>query len=79
VGSPFTPIPPPPAYLLLLCPQAPAARPVVIVISGPSGVGKDAVLTRLKEEREDLYFVVTATSRCGGDRRKGEKGGKLEL
>ncbi len=37
---------------------------MVIVISGPSGVGKDAVLTRLKEQREDLYFVVTATSRC---------------
>jgi guanylate kinase len=36
---------------------------VVVVISGPSGVGKDSVVHRLKEKREDLYFVVTATSR----------------
>lgn len=43
--------------------QVPAHRPVVIIISGPSGVGKDSVLARLKEQREDLYFVVTATSR----------------
>ncbi|GFR49527.1 hypothetical protein Agub_g11571 [Astrephomene gubernaculifera] len=44
-------------------PLAPPAQPVVIVISGPSGVGKDAVLERLKHQRPDLYFVVTATSR----------------
>lgn len=44
-------------------PMVPAAKPVVIIISGPSGVGKDSVLLRLKERREDLYFVVTATSR----------------
>ncbi|KXZ42445.1 hypothetical protein GPECTOR_145g736 [Gonium pectorale] len=54
-------------------PLAPASRPVVIVISGPSGVGKDAVLTRLKEQREDLYFVVTATSR---PKRAGEVEGR---
>ncbi len=44
--------------------QVPPAKPVVIVISGPSGVGKDSVVDRLKELRGDLYFVVTATSRC---------------
>ncbi len=44
--------------------QVPPPKPVVIVISGPSGVGKDTVVARLKELREDLYFVVTATSRC---------------
>ncbi len=38
--------------------------PQVIVISGPSGVGKDAVLRELQQQRPDLYFVVTATSRC---------------
>ncbi|KAG2494054.1 hypothetical protein HYH03_007698 [Edaphochlamys debaryana] len=54
-------------------PLAPHAKPVVIVISGPSGVGKDAVLTRLKEQREDLYFVVTATSR---PKRAGEVEGR---
>jgi hypothetical protein len=45
------------------CKQVPPAKPVVVVISGPSGVGKDTVVARLKEQREDLYFVVTATSR----------------
>ncbi|KAG2435251.1 hypothetical protein HXX76_007329 [Chlamydomonas incerta] len=54
-------------------PLAPPSRPVVIVISGPSGVGKDAVLNRLKEQREDLYFVVTATSR---PKRAGEVEGR---
>mmetsp|Transcript_36722 Transcript_36722/g.81700 ORF Transcript_36722/g.81700 Transcript_36722/m.81700 type:complete len:313 (+) Transcript_36722:250-1188(+) len=44
-------------------PAVPPAKPVVVVISGPSGVGKDSVVERLKEKREDLYFVVTATSR----------------
>lgn len=37
---------------------------LVVVISGPSGVGKDAVIARLRERRRDLHFVVTATSRC---------------
>eukprot|EP00854_Cymbomonas_tetramitiformis_P000862 gene862-1354_t len=44
-------------------PTVPNAQPVVVVISGPSGVGKDAVIKRLQESRPDLYFVVTATSR----------------
>lgn len=41
----------------------PPPKPVVVVISGPSGVGKDAVIARLKQLRPDLYMVVTATSR----------------
>ncbi|KAG4179623.1 hypothetical protein ERO13_A10G115500v2 [Gossypium hirsutum] len=40
-----------------------APNPLIIVISGPSGVGKDAVFKRLREVRENLHFVVTATSR----------------
>uniref|UniRef100_A0A061RPK5 Guanylate kinase n=1 Tax=Tetraselmis sp. GSL018 TaxID=582737 RepID=A0A061RPK5_9CHLO len=36
--------------------------PVVVVISGPSGVGKDAAIRRLQESRDDFHFVVTATS-----------------
>lgn len=44
-------------------PQVAPPKPSVIVISGPSGVGKDAVLERLKQLRPDLYFVVTAASR----------------
>ncbi|HIC90161.1 MAG TPA: guanylate kinase [Anaerolineae bacterium] len=38
-------------------------RPVLVVISGPSGVGKDALLTRMKEKGYSYYFVVTATTR----------------
>jgi guanylate kinase len=38
-------------------------QPLLIVISGTSGVGKDAVLCGLKELGLNLHFVVTATSR----------------
>ncbi|EEF45412.1 guanylate kinase, putative [Ricinus communis] len=44
-------------------PILPPPNPLVIVISGPSGVGKDAVIKKLREVRESLHFVVTATSR----------------
>jgi guanylate kinase len=37
--------------------------PLLIVISGPSGVGKDAVLQRMKERDLPFHFVVTATTR----------------
>ena len=33
------------------------------MLSGPSGVGKDAVLSRMKEHGLPLHFVVTATTR----------------
>ena len=46
-----------------------AASPLLIVISGPSGVGKDSVLARMKELGYPLYYTVTATTR---PRRKGE-------
>jgi len=39
------------------------ASPLLIVISGPSGVGKDAVLQRMKERELPFHFVVTATTR----------------
>ncbi|KAL0367985.1 UNVERIFIED_CONTAM: Guanylate kinase, chloroplastic/mitochondrial [Sesamum calycinum] len=42
----------------------PNPDPLIIVISGPSGVGKDAVIKGLREVRENLHFVVTATSRA---------------
>ena len=38
-------------------------RPLLIVLSGPSGVGKDAVLNRLKESGYPLSYVVTLTTR----------------
>ncbi|KAK3189937.1 hypothetical protein Dsin_029498 [Dipteronia sinensis] len=54
-------------------PVCPSPTPLIIVISGPSGVGKDAVIKRLRESRESLHFVVTATSR---PMRPGEVDGK---
>jgi guanylate kinase len=51
---------------------APARKPLLIVLSGPSGVGKDMVLTRLKESNSSLEFIVTVTTRR---RREAEKNG----
>jgi guanylate kinase len=44
-------------------------RPRIFVISGPSGVGKDAVVSRLRDVYPDVHFAVTATTR---PRRPGE-------
>lgn len=46
-----------------------ARRPRLIVISGPSGVGKDTVIEELRVAFPDAYFAVTATTR---PRRPGE-------
>ncbi|XP_057431954.1 guanylate kinase 3, chloroplastic [Lotus japonicus] len=54
-------------------PFSPNPNPLVIVISGPSGVGKDAVISRLRDARRGLHFVVTATSRA---KRPGEVDGQ---
>lgn len=37
--------------------------PLLVVISGPSGVGKDATVNRMKEHGLPVHFVVTATDR----------------
>jgi guanylate kinase len=37
--------------------------PLLLVISGASGVGKDSVVQRMKERGYPFYFVVTATDR----------------
>ena len=37
--------------------------PLLVVLSGPSGVGKDAVLAGLRELGRPWHFVVTATTR----------------
>lgn len=38
-------------------------KPILVVISGPSGVGKDMTIARLKEMGYPFHFVVTATTR----------------
>lgn len=38
-------------------------EPLLVVISGPSGVGKDTVIQRMKERELPFHFVVTATTR----------------
>jgi guanylate kinase len=44
-------------------PFDPLAKPFLIVLSGPSGVGKDAVLARMKEMGCPLECIVTVTTR----------------
>ncbi len=41
----------------------PTTRPLLLVLSGPSGSGKDAVLTRMKELDYPLEYIVTLTTR----------------
>jgi guanylate kinase len=38
-------------------------RPLLIVITGPSGAGKDAVLNKMKESGYTLEFITTTTTR----------------
>ncbi|MBC8249393.1 MAG: hypothetical protein H8E90_06920, partial [Anaerolineales bacterium] len=38
-------------------------NPLLVVISGPSGVGKDATVKRMSELGYPFHFVVTATTR----------------
>jgi guanylate kinase len=53
-------------------PEASAAPPLLVVLSGPSGVGKDAALDALKLLDRPWHFVVTATTRT---QRPGEQDG----
>jgi len=48
-------------------------NPLLIVISGPSGVGKDSIVQRMIERGFPFHFVVTATTR---GRRENEVHGK---
>src|SRR5215216_1422623 len=48
------------------------ALPVLVVLSGSSGVGKDSILMRMRDIGSPFHFVVTATSRA---MRTGERDG----
>src|SRR5512147_1381878 len=48
-------------------------QPLLIVISGPSGAGKDTVVQRMQQRGLPFHFVVTATTR---PKRQGETHGK---
>ena len=51
-------------------------HPLLIVVSGPSGVGKDAMLARVLELRPEVFFAITATTRA---MRPGEEHGVHHL
>ena len=46
-------------------------RGQLIVLSGPSGVGKSTVISELLSERENIYFSVSFTTRQPRARKKG--------
>ncbi|HEY51199.1 MAG TPA: guanylate kinase [Dehalococcoidia bacterium] len=45
-------------------------KPLLIILSGPSGVGKDALLNRMKDLKYPLEYITTVTTR---PRRAGER------
>ena len=49
-----------------------SSRSLLVVLSGPSGVGKDAVLARMRKLGRPFHYAVTATTR---PKRAGEKNG----
>lgn len=48
---------------LIMEPGLRASPPLLIVLSGPSGVGKDVIVARMKERGLPFHFAITATTR----------------
>lgn len=48
-------------------PDAPLAVPLVVVLSGPSGAGKDAVMLRMRERALPIAVPATMTTRAPRD------------
>lgn len=46
-------------------------KPLFIVLSGPSGVGKDALLTKMRESGYPIEYITTVTTRVQRAREKG--------
>ena len=43
--------------------QVPEAKPILFIISGPSGVGKDALVAILKQHDPSRHYAITVTTR----------------
>ncbi|MDE2836181.1 MAG: guanylate kinase [Chloroflexota bacterium] len=39
-------------------------HPLLVVVSGPSGVGKDAMLALVRKARPEVFWAITATTRA---------------
>ncbi|MBN9392616.1 MAG: guanylate kinase [Chloroflexi bacterium] len=48
---------------LIMEPGQRTSPPLLIVLSGPSGVGKDVIVARMKERGLPFHFAITATTR----------------
>jgi guanylate kinase len=48
---------------LIMEPGLRTSPPLLIVLSGPSGVGKDVIVARMKERGLPFHFAITATTR----------------
>ncbi len=53
-------------------PSNQSKRPLLIVLSGPSGAGKDALLSRMKKSGYPLQYITTVTTRPRRAKEKNE-------
>ncbi len=52
--------------------ELPPSSPLLFVVSGPSGVGKDTVVDQIKSKHPEIHYAITATTRPA---RTGESNG----